>query len=133
MVLLLCLQGINLVDYPPWEGDYTSVLVTDNHLSAHSAYLKAALNIGPATWSSDVDSLVHSGTVIGNTISGSPQGHIGYGIVVSSCKNFSVMDNVVTEGTKFNGVMRIGVEAEKWDGGMGCPDAPKTRSRWGSC
>jgi hypothetical protein len=118
--------GINLVDVPPWEGDYTSVLVTRNHLSAHSAYLKSALNIGPATWSSDVDSIVHSGTVTHNTITGSTHSpHIGYGVVVASCKNFTVEGNVIGEGTKFGGVMRIGREAEEWDGGMGCPDGPR--------
>lgn len=100
-----------MVDVPPWEGDYTDVLVTQNHIFAHSAYLKVALNIGPATWSDDTESIVHSGSVIGNTISGT---HLGYGVVVASCTNFTVMDNVVQRGSRFVGVM-----------GENCPEAPK--------
>ncbi|KAL7409718.1 hypothetical protein BDY24DRAFT_402237 [Mrakia frigida] len=104
------LGGINLVDVPPWEGDYTSVLVTRNHVSAFSAYLKVAINIGPATWSDDTESIVSHGTVKDNTVVGT---HLGYGYVVASCKNFTVVDNVIGEGSKFGGVM-----------GERCPEAP---------
>lgn len=105
----LC-PGINLVDVPPWEGDYTSVLVTRNHVSAYSAYLKVAINIGPATWSDDTESIVLHGTVVGNRVSGT---HLGYGFVVSSCRNFTITDNTVDAGSKFSGVM-----------GETCPTAP---------
>lgn len=112
------LGGINLVDVPPWEGDYTDVVVSGNHISAYSAYLKVALNIGPAVWSDDTESIVSHGTVMGNTVAGT---HFGYGIVVASCKNFTVVGNVIDEGSKFSGVM----SEDR------CPSFPKNKAPTG--
>jgi hypothetical protein len=103
---------------PPWDGDYTSVVVSGNHISAFSAYLKVALNIGPAVWSDDTESIVSHGTVIGNTVAGT---HLGYGIVVASCKNFTVIDNRIEPTARFSGIM----SEDR------CPSFPKNKAPTG--
>ena len=100
--------GINMVDYEPWDGDYTRVNVHHNTISGLGSYLKVGINIGPSTWSDDTDSIVHSGTVTDNIITGEG---MGYGIVVASAKGFTVLDNKST--ATYSGFM-----------GEGCPRAP---------
>jgi hypothetical protein len=97
-----------MVDYEPWDGDYTDTHVHHNTIAGLGSYLKVGINVGPATWSDDTDSIVHSGKVTHNTITGDA---MGYGIVVASAKGFTVMDNKST--AKYSGVM-----------GERCPRAP---------
>ncbi|WVN85033.1 uncharacterized protein L203_100174 [Cryptococcus depauperatus CBS 7841] len=110
------LGGINLVDYEPWGGDYTGVSVHHNHLHAVGRYFKVGIVIGPASWSDDTESVVHSASVTDNSFSG---GYWGYGIVVSSARDFTVLKNkIVWDGqegeAKFGGVL-----------GSRCPKAPE--------
>lgn len=100
-----------MVDYEPWDGDYTRVHVHHNDIAALGSYLKVAINVGPATWSDDTESIVHSGKITENTMSGD---HMGYGIVVASATNFIVLDNKST--ARYSGVM-----------GQRCPQAPPNR------
>jgi hypothetical protein len=108
LMVSLTSPGINMVDYEPWDGDYTRVHVHHNTISGLGSYLKVGINIGPSTWSDDTDSIVHSGTVTDNIITGEG---MGYGIVVASAKGFTVLDNKST--ATYSGVM-----------GEGCPRAP---------
>ncbi|OXB37448.1 hypothetical protein LQV05_003528 [Cryptococcus neoformans] len=110
------LGGINLVDYEPWDGDYTNVKVHHNHLYALGRYFKVGIVIGPASWSDDTESVVHSASVTDNEFSG---GYWGYGIVVASAKNFEVLRNkVIWDGEQ--GVARFsGVPGSR------CPKAPE--------
>lgn len=105
------LGGINLVDYPPWEGDYTGVTVSHNTLTAHAAYIKAGIVIGPASWSDDTDTTVRGATVTDNELRGA---NFGYGIVVSSAKDFTVLRNTIADDAAFTGVP-----------GPRCPRAPE--------
>lgn len=104
------LGGINLVDYPPWEGDYTRVIVQHNTLTAHGGYIKAGIVIGTASWSDDTETTVYGATVTDNQFRG---GHFGYGLVVSSAKDFTVLRNTVSDDAAFSGVP-----------GPKCPRAP---------
>ncbi|ODO05275.1 hypothetical protein L198_01967 [Cryptococcus wingfieldii CBS 7118] len=109
------LGGINLVDYEPWEGDYTGVTVHNNHLHALGRYFKVGIVIGPASWSDDTESVVRGAVVTNNRFYGQ---YWGYGLVVASAKDFEVMGNKVINGNegeaKFSGVP-----------GSRCPKAPE--------
>ncbi|ORY28451.1 pectin lyase fold/virulence factor [Naematelia encephala] len=105
------LGGINLVDYAPWKGDYFGVTVHHNHFHALGRYLKVGIVIGPSSWSDDTESIVHSASVTDNTFHGR---HFGYGIVVSSAKDFTVLRNTVDPDAIFSGTR-----------GPRCPKAPE--------
>ncbi|WVQ82978.1 hypothetical protein IAT38_005116 [Cryptococcus sp. DSM 104549] len=110
------LGGINLVDYEPWAGDYTGVTVHHNHLHALGRYFKVGIVVGPSTWSDDTESLVHSGSVTDNTLEG---GHFGYGIVVSSAEDFTVLRNKVLWDGQSGEARFTGVKGSR------CPKAPE--------
>lgn len=104
------------MDYEPWDGDYTNVKVHHNHLYALGRYFKVGIVVGPASWSDDTESIVHSASVTDNEFSG---GYWGYGIVVASANDFEVLRNkVIWDGeqgvAKFSGVP-----------GSRCPRAPE--------
>jgi hypothetical protein len=103
--------GINLVDYEPWQGDYTNVHVHHNTFYALSRYFKVGIVVGLSSWSDDTDAIVHDGTITDNTFHGN---HFGYGIVVSSATGFTVLRNKVDDDARFAGVR-----------GSGCPKAPE--------
>lgn len=105
------LGGINLVDYDPFEGDYTGTVVRNNRLHALGRHMKTGIVIGPAAWSDDTDQIVYGGSVVDNSFEGT---HFGYGIVVSSANDFTVLDNVVKPGAAFAGAK-----------GKRCPSAPE--------
>lgn len=104
------LGGINLVDYDPWKGDYEATTVHHNTIHALAGYLRVGIVVGPASWSDDTDTIVHSGSVTDNTLEGT---RFGYGIVVSSADRFTVLRNVVDDRAVFSGVP-----------GVNCPTAP---------
>lgn len=103
--------GINLVDFAPWDGDYTKVVVSHNTLTAHGGYIKTGIVIGPASWSDDTETTVHGGTVTDNEFHGA---HFAYGIAVSSAKKFTVLRNTFSDDAAFTGTP-----------GPGCPRAPE--------
>ncbi|KAJ9103736.1 hypothetical protein QFC21_002196 [Naganishia friedmannii] len=105
----MVMGGINMVDYDPWEGDYTGVRVHGNTVSGFGGYIKGAINIGQACWTDNTEIVVHGGEVSGNTIEGEG---IGYGITVAGAKGVVVMDNKST--AKYGGVR-----------GRECPKAPE--------
>ena len=104
-------SGINLVDYEPWDGDYTGVSVHHNTLHALGRFLTVGIVVGPSSWSDDTDTLVHSASITDNTFYGD---HYGHGIVVSSATDFTVLRNVVDDKAQFDGVK-----------GPRCPQAPE--------
>lgn len=104
------LGGVNMVDYDPWDGDYTNVKVHSNAFHADGRYIKVGIVVGPSSWSDDTDSIVHGGEVYNNVFSGA---FFGYGIVVSSAKDIKITGNKVDAGAEFNGVP-----------GPRCPTAP---------
>ncbi|KAJ9120976.1 hypothetical protein QFC24_004956 [Naganishia onofrii] len=105
----MVMGGINMVDYDPWEGDYTGVRVYGNTVSGLGGYIKGAINIGQACWTDNTEIVVHGGEVSGNMIEGEG---IGYGITVAGAKGVVVKDNKST--AKYGGVR-----------GRECPKAPE--------
>jgi hypothetical protein len=105
------IPGINLVDYDPFNGDFTDVKVHHNTLHALSSYFKVGIVVGPSSWSDDTETIVHGATITDNVLHGQ---HFGYGIVVSSAKNFVVLRNKVDDDAAFSGV-----------DGPRCPRAPE--------
>lgn len=112
------LGGINLVDYSPWSGNYTGVVVQNNSIfggfatdsdadsqskgdDEFSAIVKIGIAIGPRTWFGDRygNNKSENATVINNHLSGA----FGYGMAISSAKNFVVMGNDLFGNTSFIG------------------------------
>lgn len=112
------LGGLNLVDYDPWNGNYSGTVVYDNTViggfatdsdSSHqtdgvnvdNVIIKIGIAIGPRTWFDNTygGNVSSSGTVVNNTLTGA----FGYGIAMSSAFNFTVQGNVLFENTSFIG------------------------------
>ncbi|GHJ83770.1 hypothetical protein NliqN6_0172 [Naganishia liquefaciens] len=104
----MVMGAINLVDYDPWEGNYTDVRVHHNTIAGLGSYIKGAINIGQACWTDNTEIMVHGGSVTHNTIEGEG---IGYGITVAGARGVTVLDNKST--ARYSGVM-----------GRECPVAP---------
>jgi hypothetical protein len=90
------------------------VRVHHNRLWALGRYFKVGIVAGPSSWSDDTDTVVHGATVDANTFNGP---HFGYGIVVSSAEEFTVINNKIAEDAAFSGVP-----------GPSCPTAPENGS-----
>ncbi|UJR17128.1 hypothetical protein I4U23_004024 [Adineta vaga] len=87
------LGAINMVDYEPYEGDYTGATIMQNTVWAQSAFIKTGIAIGPAVWGGDKINYNRNGVVHNNTIKGD---HMGYGIIISGAHNFTVINNNYT-------------------------------------
>ena len=98
------------MDYEPWKGDYFGTTVHHNTIHALAGFLRVGIVVGPASWSDDTDTVVHSGSVTDNILEGP---RFGYGIVVSSADHFTVLRNVVQSNAEFSGVPSVN-----------CPTAP---------
>jgi hypothetical protein len=85
------LGGINMVDYKPYDGDYTDTVVRNNQIVAKGGYIKVAIAVGPSVWGADNQHYVRGGRVLNNRISGS--GRVGFGIAVDGAKDFEVLGN----------------------------------------
>jgi hypothetical protein len=87
------LGGINLVDYAPYSGDYSGVVVRDNVIEARGGFIKVAIAAGPAAWGIGKPAdLNHGAKVLNNRIVGTA---FGYGIVVDGVADFMFTGNRV--------------------------------------
>ncbi|KAI0375936.1 hypothetical protein BV20DRAFT_1048178 [Pilatotrama ljubarskyi] len=112
------LGGINMVDYDPWNGNYTDTVVRNNIIrggfatetaeagetkgvNQDDAIVKIGIAIGPRTWFGDryFNNVSLSGTVLNNQLTGA----FGYGIAISSATNFTVQGNTLVGNTSFIG------------------------------
>ncbi|KDR84114.1 hypothetical protein GALMADRAFT_236782 [Galerina marginata CBS 339.88] len=111
------LGGINLVDYDPWNGDFTGTVVHDNVIlggfatdkddadskgnNFENAIIKIGIAVGPRTWFGDKygSNVVKNGVIQNNRLSGA----FSYGVAVSSATNFTVQGNVMFGNTSFIG------------------------------
>jgi hypothetical protein len=88
------LGGINLVDYRPFDGDYSGVIVRGNRVETRGGFIKVAIAIGPAAWGiGTAEQINRGGEVVDNAIVGNA---FGYGIVVDGTADFTVMGNRVS-------------------------------------
>ncbi|KAI0650454.1 hypothetical protein C8Q79DRAFT_998300 [Trametes meyenii] len=112
------LGGINMVDYDPWNGNYSNTIVRNNNIRGgfatetaeageskgvnnNDAIVKIGIAIGPRTWFGDryFNNVSQSGTVLNNQLTGA----FGYGVAISSASNFTVQGNVLVGNTSFIG------------------------------
>lgn len=112
------LGGINVVDYVPFDGDYTGTIIRDNKIlggfatdgeepgdtkgnNFENAIIKIGIAVGPRSWFGDKfrDSRARNGAVLNNVFSGA----FSYGIAVSSANNFTVLGNTLVGNTAFIG------------------------------
>ncbi|KAI5123415.1 hypothetical protein M0805_006120 [Coniferiporia weirii] len=112
------LGGINMVDFSPWSGNYTGVVVQNNSIyggfatdndedvatkgdDQFDAIIKIGIAIGPRTWFGTRygNNKSENAVVINNNLSGA----FGYGIAMTSAHNFTVEGNVLFGNTSFIG------------------------------
>ncbi|TFY78716.1 hypothetical protein EWM64_g5296 [Hericium alpestre] len=112
------LGGVNMVDVDPWGGNYTGTVVQHNIIAGgfatdtDSAFetkgsnlddviVKIGIAVGPRTWFGDRygDNVSFSGTIRNNQFTGA----LGYGIAVTSARNFTIQGNTLTGNTSFLG------------------------------
>ncbi|MBW0463417.1 hypothetical protein O181_003132 [Austropuccinia psidii MF-1] len=99
------LGGINLVDFEPFHGNYTGVLVADNLLITEGAMIKVGIAMGTMVWGSkNSTSYRNYGATVRNNVFGSgDNGYFGYGIALSGFNSTNVYSNIFLPGTKFDG------------------------------
>lgn len=85
------LGGINLVDYRPYDGDYSRTIVRNNRIEARGGFIRIGIAIGPSVWSRAVDQINRGGVVENNILVGD---HFGYGIAVQGVQDFTVRGNI---------------------------------------
>lgn len=89
------LGGINMVDYDPYDGNYSGTVVRNNGIDASGAVIRIGLGMGTRVWGclpteSDRDPL-HGATVTGNTLRGT---RMQYGFAVDGVTDWTATDNV---------------------------------------
>ncbi len=89
------LGGINMVDFHPYEGDYTGTRVRGNVIDAAGAVIRIAMGMGHRVWvcldADDPNDYTLFGAVVTeNTLRGD---HMQYGFAVDGVRDWTVMDN----------------------------------------
>lgn len=93
------LGGINMVDYGPYDGNYTGTIVRANVIDAAGAVIRIGLGMGNHVWGCrdlderDADVEVYGATATGNTLQGA---HMQYGFIADVVRDWTVTDNVST-------------------------------------
>ncbi|MBK9924660.1 MAG: right-handed parallel beta-helix repeat-containing protein [Anaerolineales bacterium] len=88
------LGGINMVDFDPYEGDYTGTIVRNNSIDASGAVIRIGLGMGVRVWGcwpADTDKTLHGGVVEGNTLRGTK---MQYGFVADGVRDWQVTGNM---------------------------------------
>jgi len=89
------LGGIAMVDYKPYDGDFTGTVVTGNTIAATGAQIKVAVGMGPRVWACPGPQWpagpVRGGTVSNNSLFGA---FMGYGFVADGVTDWTVSGNV---------------------------------------
>ncbi|GBE79804.1 hypothetical protein BKA93DRAFT_821502 [Sparassis latifolia] len=112
------LGGINMVDYDPWQGNFTNTIVRNNTIKGgfatstavageadgsnnYDVIIKIGIAIGPRTWFGNeyYNNVSSSGTVLNNQL----EGAFGYAMAISSARNFTVEGNKLVGNTSFIG------------------------------
>ncbi|CAE6485510.1 unnamed protein product [Rhizoctonia solani] len=113
-----CLGGINLVDYDPFAGNFTGVMVRNNTIvggyantqptpstqyanNTESAIIKIGLAVGLRVWFGTKwgNATAFGASVIENKISGA----FGFGMAVSGVSNFNILNNTIAGNASFIG------------------------------
>lgn len=90
------LGGINMVDYPVYNGDFTNTRVRNNVIDAAGAVIRIGIGMGWRVWvcfdpASPDDPTIYGASVTGNTLRGD---HMQYGFAVDGVRDWTVTGNV---------------------------------------
>jgi hypothetical protein len=89
------LGGINMVDYAPYNGNYSGTIVRNNIIDAAGAVIRIGLGMGQYVWgcfpANDTTPLFYGASVTSNTLQGD---HMQYGYLINGVKNWTVSDNI---------------------------------------
>jgi hypothetical protein len=89
------LGGINMVDYDPYDGNYTATVVRDNIIDASGAVIRIGLGMGQRVWGclppDSTEFTLTGGTVTGNVLRGE---HMQYGFAVDGVRDWTATGNV---------------------------------------
>ena len=91
------LGGINMVDFHPFEGDYTNTRVRHNIIDSSGAVIRIGLGMGHRVWicldptQGPADPTLFGAIVSENTLQGD---HMQYGYVVDGVRDWTVAGNV---------------------------------------
>lgn len=89
------LGGINLVDFAPYQGNYTGTIVRNNTIDAAGAVIRIGLGMGQYVWgcfpSNDATPSFYGATVMNNTLQGD---HMQYGYLIDGVKDWTVTENI---------------------------------------
>ncbi|KAH9808898.1 hypothetical protein DFH28DRAFT_992796 [Melampsora americana] len=101
------LGGINMVDFEPYKGNFTGVVVENNTLHTDGAMIKVGIAMGTMVWWSRNSSSERpfNGIVQDNYFTSSKDGYFGYGIALAGYNSSVVQGNVFSPEAKFDGVV----------------------------
>lgn len=89
------LGGINMVDYAPYDGNYTDTIVRNNIIESNGAVIRIGLGMGTRVWGclpeSTTKDTLYGGTVSGNILRGD---NMQYGFAVDGVREWTVIDNI---------------------------------------
>lgn len=90
------LGGINMVDWPVYNGNYTNTRVRQNVIDAAGAVIRIGIGMGWRVWVcfdpvSPDDPTIYGGVVTNNTLQGD---HMQYGFTVDGVRDWTVTGNV---------------------------------------
>ncbi|TVP99208.1 MAG: right-handed parallel beta-helix repeat-containing protein [Balneolaceae bacterium] len=88
------LGGINMVDYGPYEGDYTDTIVSDNIIEAAGDVIRIGIGMGVRVWvcvERDFGLTLKGAIVKNNILRGD---YFQYGFIVDGVENWTVTGNI---------------------------------------
>jgi len=87
------LGGINLVDFAPYDGNFTGTMVRNNLIEANGAVIRIGLGMGIHVWGCQPaeTKTLYGATVTGNTLRGTK---MQYGFAVDGVRDWTVTGNV---------------------------------------
>ncbi|GAA98691.1 uncharacterized protein L969DRAFT_20835 [Mixia osmundae IAM 14324] len=100
------LGGINMVDFYPWNGNFSGLIVEKNNIVSAGSMIKVGIAMGTLVWGSINSTQFQNsgGTVRYNTLSSSGQyGYIGFGIATAGHLNAATYGNTFSAAA-WNGI-----------------------------
>ncbi|EGG11310.1 uncharacterized protein MELLADRAFT_102180 [Melampsora larici-populina 98AG31] len=99
--------GINMVDFDPYKGNFTGVVVENNTLHTDGSMIKVGIAMGTMVWWSknSTSRRPYNGVVQDNYFTSSNDGYFGYGIAVAGYNSTVIQRNTFSPEVKFDGVI----------------------------
>jgi len=88
------LGGINLVDFDPYEGNYTGTVIKNNLIDASGAVIRIGLGMGIRVWGcwpAGTEKTLYGAAVTGNTLRGTK---MQYGFAVDGVRDWTATGNL---------------------------------------